>query len=67
MHDNRPHIEPLDRAIQRLEEGLKRYQNDITDLQIRDGLIQRFEFTYEIAARPLRSTWSSTFRRSSKR
>ena len=54
MYDDRPDITPLERAVQRLEEGLKRYQDDITDLQIRDGLIQRFEFTYEQGYKTLR-------------
>ena len=40
---------PLERALQRLQEGLARYQQDVGDPQIRDGLIQRFEFTYEIS------------------
>lgn len=47
-------IEPLTKAITRLEEGLARYQRDITDTQIRDGLIQRFEFTYELAHKTLK-------------
>jgi nucleotidyltransferase substrate binding protein (TIGR01987 family) len=47
-------VEPLTRAIGRLEEGLARYQRDIADTQIRDGLIQRFEFTYELAHRTLK-------------
>ena len=47
-------IEPLTNAINRLEEGLARYQRDITDTQIRDGLIQRFEFTYELAHKTLK-------------
>ena len=38
---------PLLKAIARLQEGLDRYEQDRSDLQIRDGLIQRFEFTYE--------------------
>ncbi len=42
-----PNIKFLNRAIVRLEEGLARYQTDTSDAQIRDGLIQRFEFTYE--------------------
>lgn len=42
-------IIPLINAVARLNEGLARYRQDITDLQIRDGLIQRFEFTYELA------------------
>jgi nucleotidyltransferase substrate binding protein (TIGR01987 family) len=41
-------------AVQRLEEGLVRYQSDISDTQIRDGLIQRFEFTYELSHKMLR-------------
>lgn len=41
-------------VITRLEEGLSRYQNDTEDTQIRDGLIQRFEFTYEIAHKMLK-------------
>lgn len=45
---------PLDNAIDRLTEGLERYDRDRTDLQIRDGLIQRFEFTYDLAHKFLR-------------
>ena len=37
----------LAKAIDRLAEGLERYQREEHDTQIRDGLIQRFEFTYE--------------------
>ena len=47
-------LQPLERAIQRLDEGWERYQLDITDTQIRDGLIQRFEFTYEIGHKMLK-------------
>lgn len=49
MTDDTLDISPLARAIQRLDEGWQRYQRDISDTQIRDGLIQRFEFTYEIS------------------
>jgi nucleotidyltransferase substrate binding protein (TIGR01987 family) len=42
-------ISALERAVARLEEGLLRYYDDITDDQIRDGLIRRFEFTYELS------------------
>lgn len=45
---------PLARAIARLEEGLHRYEQNIDDGQIRDGLIQRFEFTYDLAHKMLR-------------
>lgn len=47
-------LDPLERAVQRLEEGLARYQQDTSDIQIRDGLIQRFEFTYEISHKMLK-------------
>lgn len=47
-------LSPLERAIERLAEGLTRYKRDITDIQIRDGLIQRFVFTYEISHKMLK-------------
>ena len=54
MQDGPPDITILYRAIQRLEEGLARYQEDTDDAQIRDGLIQRFEFVYEQSYKTLR-------------
>lgn len=45
---------PLENAVSRLTEGLARYEKDITDTQIRDGLIQRFEFSYEISHKMLK-------------
>jgi hypothetical protein len=36
-----------------LDEGWEAYQRDTTQTLIRDGLIQRFEFTYEIAHKML--------------
>ncbi len=47
-------ISAFENAIARLAEGLARYQRDITDEQIRDGLIQRFEFTYELSHKMLK-------------
>ena len=47
-------LSPLTRAIDRLNEGWVRYQQDVSDMQIRDGLIQRFEFTYEISHKMLK-------------
>ena len=41
-------------AVDRLKEGLERYNLDTGDTQIRDGLIQRFEFTYDLAHKMLR-------------
>ena len=47
-------IAPLASAIARLEEGLDVYARDRTQTIIRDGLIQRFEFTYEISHKTLK-------------
>jgi len=47
-------LTPLQNAISRLEEGFARYQKDIGDTQIRDGLIQRYEFTYEVSHKMLK-------------
>ncbi len=44
----------LQKAVARLDAGLTRYRQDIHDEQIRDGLIQRFEFTYEISHETLK-------------
>ena len=54
MADEKLDLSPLDRAIDRLNEGLVRYQQDISDTQIRDGLIKRFEFSYEISHKMLK-------------
>ena len=45
---------PLRNAVARLDEGLKRHLSEPDDLQIRDGLIQRFEFTYDLSHKSLR-------------
>jgi nucleotidyltransferase substrate binding protein (TIGR01987 family) len=47
-------LTPLINATDRLREGLARHQREPNDEQLRDGLIQRFEFTYELAHRMLR-------------
>jgi|SRR5271169_2880209 len=44
----------LGNAVRRLREGLARYEREAADEQIRDGLIQRFEFTYEPTHKMLR-------------
>ncbi len=41
-------------AIDRLSEGLARHFGEPEDEQLRDGLIQRFAFTYELCHRMLR-------------
>ena len=54
MTPERLDISSFSKAVGRLEEGLSEYQahpgNDI----YRDGLIQRFEFTYELSHKMLR-------------
>ena len=47
-------VSPLANAVDRLAEGLVRYEKDVSDTQIRDGLIQRFEFSYEISHKLLK-------------
>lgn len=45
---------PLAKAIARLGEGLARHLAEPADEQLRDGLIQRFEFTYDLSHKMLR-------------
>ncbi len=47
-------LNPLLNAVIRLAEGLNRYEMDIANTQIRDGLIKRFEFSYEISHKILK-------------
>lgn len=47
-------LTPLSNAITRLDEGLRRHAEAPEDGQLRDGLIQRFEFTYELSHRMLK-------------
>ncbi len=54
MSNDKPGTLPFEQAIQRLEEGLARYRANTSDIQIRDGLIQRFELTYEQAHKTLK-------------
>jgi hypothetical protein len=44
----------LGNAARRLREGLARWEREPTDEQLRDGLIQRFEFTYDLSHKLLR-------------
>ncbi len=47
-------IENYHRAIAQLEEAVAVYGNDQSDALYRDGLIQRFEFTVELAWKSLK-------------
>ena len=44
---------PLGKAVQRLKEGLAALQGDPANTLYRDGVIQRFEFTYGLCAKLL--------------
>ena len=47
-------LEALGRAIARLEEALAAYRDDPADLLVRDAVIKRFEFTYELSQSTMR-------------
>ena len=47
-------LTPFDNAIARLTEALAIYARDPSQTLIRDGLVQRFEFTYEVAHKMLK-------------
>jgi hypothetical protein len=44
----------LANSVRRLREGLARCEREPADEQLRDGLIQRFEFTFELSHKMLR-------------
>ena len=54
MNTNHLDLSSLMNALDRLIEGNDRYLKCIEDEQIRDGLIQRYEFTYEISHKILK-------------
>jgi nucleotidyltransferase substrate binding protein (TIGR01987 family) len=47
-------LTPFSKALERLSEGLEFYRGDPTHTMIRDGLVQRFEFTYDISHKMLK-------------
>jgi nucleotidyltransferase substrate binding protein (TIGR01987 family) len=47
-------LTPLENAIARLEEMLARYSHEEADPAVRDSVIKRFEFTYEMTAKLLK-------------
>jgi nucleotidyltransferase substrate binding protein (TIGR01987 family) len=54
MRGARPDVGAFVNAVARLLEGLERHRTAPQDEQLRDGLIQRFEFTCELSHRMLR-------------
>ena len=47
-------LSPLKKAITSLSRGLNRALQNRDDLEVRDGCIQRFEYTYELAQKTIR-------------
>lgn len=47
-------LAPLENAISRLSEAIEMQARHPADALIRDGLVQRFEFTYEMSHRTLK-------------
>ena len=47
-------VTSLGNAVRRLREGFERHKREPTDEQIRDGLIRRLEFTYELTHKMLK-------------
>ena len=47
-------LSALTNAVNRLDAGLTRHFSEPLDSQLRDGLVQRFEFTYEISHKMLK-------------
>jgi nucleotidyltransferase substrate binding protein (TIGR01987 family) len=47
-------LSSLGNSVARLREGLSRHLREPADEQLRDGLIRRFEFTYEVSHKTLR-------------
>ena len=47
-------LTPLHKAIARLEFALARHARDPADEEVRDSVIQRFEFTYDLSHKMLR-------------
>ena len=48
------HLSSFETAVARLGEAVELYERDPSETLIRDGLVQRFEFTYELAHKTLK-------------
>ncbi len=55
MNTSHLDLSPLKNALHKLIEGRDRYLTNIEDSQIRDGLIQRYKFSYDINHKILKS------------
>ena len=48
------HLTPLGNAIAALQRALERHAREPADEEVRDSVIRRFEYTYDLAAKMLR-------------
>jgi len=53
-------LTPLGKAIGRLQIALERHGREPADEEVRDSVIQRFEFTYDLAHKMLRRVLAAT-------
>jgi nucleotidyltransferase substrate binding protein (TIGR01987 family) len=53
-------LTPLHKAVAWLDVALTRYLRDPADEEVRDSVIQRFEFTYDLAHKMLRRVLAAT-------
>jgi nucleotidyltransferase substrate binding protein (TIGR01987 family) len=53
-------LTPLKNAADRLEEALREYEGEPSRSLLRDGLIQRFEFTYDLTHKFIRRVMEAT-------
>ena len=53
-------LSPLHNAIDRLDFALKRHHREPADNEVRDSVIQRFEFTYDLCTKMLRRVLETT-------
>ena len=53
-------VEPLQKAISQLDSGLKEYEQSNKNEFLRDGVIQRFKYTYVISCKTLKCFLETT-------
>ncbi len=53
-------LEPLNKAIERLTSAVERHSREPADDMVRDSVIQRFEFTYDLSHKMLRRVLEAT-------
>lgn len=54
MRDENFSLDVFEKAVRTLEKAHLRYLQDKTDIEVRDSVIQRFEYTFELAFKTLK-------------